>query len=65
MNLNKVCRQVSKKNEEGSFSDTTYFCPEQNRRQKVLNRGALRLCVGVTFVQGGLTSKFDKNSTNL
>jgi len=31
----------------------------QNRRQKVFNKGALRLC------RGGLTYKLDKNSTNL
>jgi len=38
----------------------------QNRSQKVVNRGVLRLCgVGFTFMQGGLTFKFDKNSTNL
>ena len=44
----------------------------QNRRQKVVNRGALRLFGGLyvcsggfTFVKGGLTYKSDKNSTNL
>jgi len=32
---------------------------KQNRRQDVVNRGALRSC------SGGLTFKFNKNSTNL
>jgi len=42
-----------------------YWPPHgQNRRQKVVNWGALPLCGGFTLVQGGLTFKFDKNSTN-
>jgi len=39
---------------------------KQNRRQKVVNRGALRLCEGAfRSCRGNLTFKFDKNSTNL
>jgi len=40
---------------------------DQNRRQKVINRGALLLGGGgLTFVQGGgLTFKFNKNSIDL
>jgi len=34
----------------------------QNRRQKVVNRGALRVSEGFTFVQRGLTFKFDKKT---
>jgi len=39
--------------------------PTQNYRQKVVHRGALRLCEGaLRSCRGGLTFKFDKNSTN-
>jgi len=44
------------------------FSPfEQNRRQKVINRGALRLSGGgaLRLCRGSLTFKFNKNSTNL
>jgi len=37
----------------------------QNRRQKVVNRRVLRLCGGLYVRAGGLTLKFDENSTNL
>jgi len=38
----------------------------QNRRQKVVNRGALCLCGGALRLWGGgLTLKFDKNFTDL
>ena len=44
------------------------FCwciSEQNRRQKVVNRGALCLCGGtLRLCRGGLTFKFNKNSTD-
>jgi len=40
--------------------------PGQNRRQKVVNSGALRLGVGaLRSCRGGLTFKCDKNSNNL
>jgi len=40
------------------------FC--QNRRQKVVNRGGFTFVwVGLRSCRGGLTLKFDKNSTNL
>jgi len=37
----------------------------QNHRQKVVNRGLYVCAGGFTFVHGGLTFNFDKNSTNL
>ena len=38
----------------------------QNNHQKVVNRGTLGLCVGaLRSCKGGLTSKFEKNATNL
>ena len=37
-----------------------------NHRQNVVNRGTMRLCGGdLRSCRGGLTFKFDKNSTNL
>ena len=44
-------------------TDNPSLC--QNRRQKVFNWGALRLCWGFTFVRGLDILKIDKNSTNL
>jgi len=41
------------------MSATMASCSRRNRRQKVVNRRALRLC------GGDLTFKFDKMSTNL
>jgi len=57
-----------------AISESSYFallvfvckCFDQNRRQEVVNRGALRLCGGaLRSCRGGLTFKFDQNSTNL
>ena len=43
-----------------------YDIDTQNRRQKVVNNGALRLCGGaLRSCRGGLVFKFDKISTNL
>jgi len=44
---------------------TEIVTADKNRRQKVVNRGALRFCGDFTFVQGGLTFKFDTKSTIL
>ena len=42
-----------------------YYVWKQNRRQKVVNRGALRCAEALRSCKGGLTFKFDKNSTNM
>jgi len=43
-----------------------FWSGKQNSRQKVVNKGALLLCGGaLRSCRGGLTFKFDKNSTNL
>ena len=44
-------------------TDNPSLC--QNRRQKVFNWGALRLCGGFAFVRGLDILKIDKNSANL
>jgi len=52
-----TCRQFS------IYCESSYV---QNRRQKVVKKGALHLCAGaLRSCKGGLTFKFDKNSTNL